>query len=257
MFKWIPYSNLAKADYNRAINRKHLNEIKNNWCEDLKQPVIVSFRDGKNWIIDHQHQATAEYELNGKDPNTLIYCDVRTGLTYEEEARLYYMLNTTSMSLGFADELNGLIEAKDSSALEFRYIVERNGYLVGSGASNSLGAVRTAYRVFEKPNGGKKLDELLGLTNSCWPGIKAGVSAEIICGISKFITEHGKEYDRNQFVKALAPQDPKDIKRKARSFYKQMDSRSFTQPYCTYMILVKSYNAGLRSKKLTPATPEN
>ena len=101
MYKWIPFNQLAKAEYNRGIERSHLNEIKNNWSDDLKQAVIVSFRDGKYWIIDHQHQATAEYELNGKDPNILIYCDVRTRLTYEQEARLYYRLNTSSKRLKF------------------------------------------------------------------------------------------------------------------------------------------------------------
>lgn len=257
MFREIPFNQLGKAGYNRAIDRAHVNRIKRDFHEDMVQPAIVSYRDGKFWIVDHQHQTQAQYELNDKDPNTPILCDVRDGLSYEQESELYYRLNTSSKVLNFADKLKGRIEAKEASALEFRDIVESNGYLVGNGASNSLGAVRTAYRVFEKPNGGKKLNELLGLTNACWPGSKAGVHAIIIEGISTFLNEHGIEYDRNQFVKALSPQDPSEIVRKAQSFYRQMDSRSFTQPYCTYTILVKSYNAGLRSKKLTPATPEN
>lgn len=45
------------------------------------------------------------------------------------------------------------------------------------------------------------------------------------------------------------------MQRKGTTFYKQMDSRSFTMTYCMYTQLVTIYNRGLRNK-LSPATPD-
>lgn len=42
--------------------------------------------------------------------------------------------------------------------------------------------------------------------------------------------------------------------KKATAFYKQMDSKAFTMPYCTYTVIVNNYNSGLRNK-LVAAMP--
>lgn len=248
MFKNIRYSQLCKAGYNRGINRAHVNEIKRDFREDMLQPAIVSFRDGKYWIIDHQHQSAAQYELNNCDPNTLIYCDVRNGLTYEQEAELYYRLNTSSKPLNFSDKLKGLIESKDSTALRFRDTVESCGYIVGGNTSNSLKALSRAWKIFNKTDGEKELTEILKLTNACWPGNVAGADSRIIEGVRLFLEYHSSEYDKKRFIKALSPLNPRDIIHKSKTYYKQMDSKAFTQPYCTYTMLITSYNAGLKYK---------
>ena len=114
----------------------------------------------------------------------------------------------------------------------------------------------TAYRIFEKNDGDKKLNEILELTNRCWPGDTDGVHTHMINGIALFLEKHRDEYSRDHFVKALSLQNPKEIVRKGQVFCKQMDSKSFTHSFCTYTIICKSYNAGLRSNKLPIAVPE-
>lgn len=253
--KWIPYNQLSKAGYNRGIKRAHVNRIKRNWHEDMVNPVIVSFRDGKYWIIDHQHQSQAQYELNDCDPNTLILCDVRTGLTYEQEADLYYRLNTSSKTLTFKDKLIGLIESKDSTALKYRDIVESCGYIVGGNTNNSLNALSLTWKIFNKVDGEKKLSEILGLTKACWPDNNSGADSRIIEGISLFIKYHGDEYDRARLIKALSIKDPSEIISKGVTYYNSINSKEFTRPYCMYTMLINSYNTGLRNK-LTPRPPE-
>ncbi len=253
-YKTIPFNQLGKAGYNRPINRSRVNKIKRDFHPDMVQPAIVSFRDGKYWIIDHQHQSQAIYELNGNDPNTPIKCDVRVGLTYQEEAELYSRLNTGSKPLSFADKLVGLIEAEDPDALAFRDTVEACGYVVGGRAANSLRALQSAWKVFSKKDGKEALTEILTLTYACWPNDINGADSRIIEGISEFLKCHRSEYQRERFVNALSPVNPKEIVRKATTFYKQMDSKAFTRAYCTYTELVKSYNMGLRNK-LTQVPP--
>lgn len=250
----IPFNQLAKAGYNRGINRKHVNEIKKNFHEDMVQPAIVSFRDGKYWIVDHQHQSQAIYELNGNDPNTPIKCSVRTGLTYEQEADLYYRLNTGSKPLSFSDKLMGLIEAHDPVAIDFRDTVETCGYLVGSQTNNSIQAVSCIWKVFNKDGGKDELIRILTLTHACWPDKKNGVDSRLIEGVALFLHNHGDEYRADHFVKVMSAVDPREIVRKGQVYYRQMDSRSFTKPYCTYTIIVNIYNTGLHNK-ICPVSP--
>lgn len=245
--KTIPFNQLAKAAYNRGIKRAKVNKIKNDFHEDMVQPAIVSFRDGRYYIVDHQHQSQAIYELNNCDPNTPILCKVLTGLTYEQEADLYYRLNTGSTPLSFKEKLVGRIEAKNPEALEFRDTVESCGYVIDGNTTSSLGAVSTAWKMFRK-DGGKRLSQVLSLTYACWPANKNGVDSRIIEGLSLFLQYHGDEYSAERFVKVFSELDPRDLIGKARSYFKQMDSKAFTGPYCMYTIIANCYNARLRNR---------
>lgn len=244
----IPFSQLAKAGYNRGINRAHVNKIKRDFHEDMVQPAIVSFRDGVYYIIDHQHQSQAIYELNGCDPNTPIKCTVKTGLTYEQEADLYYRLNTGSKPLNALDIIIGRIEAKEPVAVEFRDVVESYGYVIGGNTNNSLKAASTTFKLFERVGGKEMLSKVLDLTHQCWPNNPNGVDSRIIDGLVLFLTHHESEYQKERFVKVMSSTNPRDIIKKAVTFYKQMDSKSYTQPYCTYTQLVVTYNTGMRNK---------
>lgn len=251
--KKIPFGQLGKAGYNRGIDRAHVNEIKRDFHDDMVQPVIVSFRDGKYWVVDHQHLSTAIYEMNGNNPNTLIDCEVKSGLTYEEEADWYYRLNTGSKPLGFAAKLKGRIESKDATALDFQSVIESCGYIVGGNSNKSFTSIQTAWKLFCKEDGKDMLARILTLTHACWPENKAGVHTDIINGFKVFLENHGDEYQSEHFIKALSANDPKDIVKKSTTFYKQMDSKSFTKPYCTYTQIVNCYNYGLRNKLVAVA----
>lgn len=251
--KLIPFNQLAKAAYNRPIKRAKVNKIKRDFHEDMVQPAIVSFRDGRYYIIDHQHQSQAIYELNDSDPNTLIRCDVRTGLTYEQEADLYYRLNTGSDALSAIDLIVGRIEAKEPIALEFRDVVESCGYVVGGHTKKSLRAVSRAFGLFKTPDGKEVLSEILSITSACWPDNPAGADSRIIDGLVLFLEHHRLEYQRTRFIKAMSSVDPRDIVKKATAFYRQMDSKAFTRSYCIYTTLINYYNAGLRNRLVAVA----
>ena len=243
----IPFGQLAKAGYNRGIRRSHVNKIKRNFREDMVKPVIVSFRNGRYYVIDGQHTALAIFELSGNDLNVPIKCDVRTGLTYEEEADLYYRINTSNISLSFGETLIGCIEAKDAESLRFRDVVESCGYVVGSNTNNSINALSTAWKLFKKDNG-EHLTRVLSLTRACWPGNKGGVDSRILSGISMFLRQHGDEYRNEHFIKMLSAEDPKNLIKKADSLYAHMDSRAYTKPYCMYSTILTCYNTRLRNK---------
>ena len=246
MRRIIPFSQLAKADYNRSISRARVNEIKKHFHADQVNPVKVSYRDGKYWIIDGQHTSLVLYELNGLDPNTSIPCEVVNGLTDEQEADLFYRLNTSRKPLNTAEKLNSLIEARDPEALRFRSVVESHGYTIGGGRTTSLNAVTTALRIFERDGG--RLSDILTLTGACWPGNPKGAHSAIISGIDLFLTLHGDEYKPEQFVKKLSNVKPEHLLGDATFLYKQRAEKAYTKAVCMYSCILKQYNAGLHNK---------
>ena len=228
MRKNIPFGQLAKAGYNRTISRVRVNEIKRNFHADQVNPVKVSYRDGKYWIIDGQHTSLVLYELAGRDPRTPIPCEVIDGLTYEQEADLFYRINTGSKPLNTAEKLNSLIEAGDPDALRFRSIVEFHGYTICGGRKNSLNAITVAWRVFGRD--------------------PKGVSSDIISGIDLFLSNHESEYKSEQFVKKLSKVNPEHLLGDAAFLYKQHRDRAYTKAVCTYACILKQYNANLHNK---------
>lgn len=246
MRKNIPFGQLAKAGYNRTISRVRVNEIKRRFNADQVNPVKVSYRDGKYWIIDGQHTSIVLFEMNGRDPRTPIPCEVIDGLTYEQEADLFYRINTSSKPLNTAEKLNSLIEARDPDALRFRDVVEARGYVIGSGKANSLNAVTSAWSIFKRDEG--RLSDILDLTSACWQSRTAGVNSDIISGIDLFLSNHGDEYRPEQFVKKLSNVKPEHLLGDAAFLYKQRRDRAYTKAVCTYACILKQYNANLRNK---------
>lgn len=246
--RMIPFNQLSKDKYQTPLNRRIIKRIKEDYHEDMVQPAIVSFRNGKYWIVDGQHRSQAKYELHNNDPNTPILCDVRTGLTYEQEADLFSRLNTGSRIIVKTDFIRAQIEAKDPVALDFRDTVESCGYVMYINTSNTLDAISTAWRIYNKKDGKETLTKILTLTNMCWPSNRQGVHSIMLNGLALFLKHHGSEFKTEQFVKQLSGAEPKTLLSDARTFYKNMDSKQFTQPYCMYTGIVNRYNKGIRNK---------
>lgn len=245
IYKQLPYSVLAKADYNRPISRQRVVHIKKNYNPSEVRPVIVSFRDGKYYIIDGQHTSVALYELNDKDPNTLIYCDVRTGLTYEDEADLYVRLNKNSKKISTEDEIKGLIESRDHDALLFQEAIEHSGYTLFSG--NSINAVSASWSIFNGKNGHEQLEKVLTLINMTWQNKRGATHSTMLRAMDGFIAAHSDEYDENVFVKKLSKENPYELILAAQS---RARITRMSGAYSLYLGILEVYNKQMRTNAL-------
>lgn len=255
MKKTIPFNQLAKAGYNRVIRRAWVNKIKREFNEALVRPVIVSFRDGKYWVIDGQHTSQALYELNGYDPNTPIECDVRTGLTYEDEAMLFVKYNSSSHKTGQIDTVNGLIQAKDQNAIEFLAIVTANGYsLNNDGNSHGLSSVSKAWSIYNKKEGKATLNSILRIASACWPDDNNATQERILEGLEEFLRRHNDEYSFDHLVKMLRKSKAKELMDSAQPYYDRTPKR-YKWPYCVYTEIIPRYNYGLPKKSQLPLMP--
>ena len=81
-------------DYQRVITA-NVNTIRDTWDIALCDPLRASYRNGKFFIIDGQHRYYAAIAKGVED----LPCIVHTGLTKEDEARLFVRLNTSRKTL--------------------------------------------------------------------------------------------------------------------------------------------------------------
>ena len=238
-----------------GINRKKINDIKRNYDPGQVRAVVVSFRDGKYYIIDGQHTALSIYEMNCGDGGTLIYCDVREGLTYQQEAQLFYDLNTNAQVVSIADKIWSLVCAGNHDAVDFKNIIERCGYTFGRKTTNTVAPIGTCWSIYNKPNGAARLESILTLIHDTWLSNMAAVNTDLIKGIDEFFKNHGSSFDRERFIKTFSVIDPKTIVTDARSLYKSMSDRAYTMPVCTYLMLGRKYNSNLRTNRIQIVMP--
>lgn len=253
-FKQLPYSSLSKAKYNRPINKKKVEQIVENFHEDEVRPVIVSrHKDGSMTILDGQHGSKAQSIIFGED--CYIWCDVREGLSYEEEANLFVRLNLDSTQLGKPDEIRGRIESNEEDAVMFKKHVEAAGYTL-FGGSNPLTAISTAYKIYsEKCCGGAFLTNLLSTVDQIWPDNSNATNASILKGVRNLLVYNKDQgIDPNNLIKKLRKKTPAQLIAEGKENQKTMINTSSAKGI--YLAMIATYNVRLSpEKKLYPAMP--
>lgn len=253
-----PHEN-GNPGFNRGItgiSRAKVNKIKSEFDPDQVKPVVVSFRDGKYYIVDGQHTSLALYELNGEDGATLIYCDVREGLTYQQEAQLFYDWNTNGRLPSAADKIWALVCAGDENAVAFKDLIERCGYTFGRKAFNAISPINACWKIFNGRAGAARLESILTLIHDTWPNDAAAANINIIEGMNLFFKYNEYEFNWGRFVKVFAPIDYKAIVSDAKSLYKSMGDRAYTMPVCTYLMIGRRYNNNLRTNRIRLVNPD-
>lgn len=86
--------------YQRPVKERVVDKLVREWDPRLLTPLVVSYRDGRYYLVDGQHRVCGGKKKNsGKDVDML--CQVYYGLTYEQEAELYYKLDQARVICGF------------------------------------------------------------------------------------------------------------------------------------------------------------
>lgn len=212
-FVWL---NNAELQINPKIQRKlspaRVQKIRENFSPLIANPVKVSLRDGKYFIFDGMHTRTALSDLNGTE-NFPILCRVYTGLTEEDEARLF------AMQFGFAEavpmgyRLRALEVAKDPDVLRFLRATRDSGFKIALGSHHTengcLAAVCTAYKAYHAL-GVEEYTRMLVILHKTWAGENWSVTRNMLAGMTRFMQMY--EVSTPAFVKALRETTYQDIK---------------------------------------------
>jgi hypothetical protein len=148
-YEQIPAS---KLDIDPRVQRDHINLTKLNKMRDEYNPLalgtlVVSERaDGSMVILDGQHRWTLAREMAGEGHDIEMDCRVHTGLTLEDEARLFVDLNRQQAASAL-DLHKARCTQKEPVALAITKAVASQGWTIGVGAGR-VSAVKVLESIY-------------------------------------------------------------------------------------------------------------
>lgn len=234
--------------YQRPVDQKEVDRLIREWDERLLEPVIVSFRDGKFYVVDGQHRISAMRKMNG-GKGIMINCKVYSGLTYEQEAAFCYKLDKAKKRLSLSQATNALSESgEDAEITEIRQLTENCGFVWALGKSRgktgeivSTRALVNAYRLL----GGAAFVRMMNLLWDTWEGDPRSLTAAILSGMALFVKTYETEINDKTFVSRLSQADPDEINRRGRADF---STSSVALRYAR--VILEKYNGQRGGRKL-------
>ena len=219
--KYLYLSELYSGQpYQRPVKDADVNRLLREWDPCLLDPLVVSYRDGNYYLVDGQHRACVLRQKNdGKDVAAL--CHVYRGLTYEQEAELYYKLDRAKGHLRLPHATKALLESGSSPELiEVNQLLEDAGFIWAldkpTGKDFEIGSTRTvinAYRLL----GGAAFSRMLYLLAETWHGQPVSLKSFMLSGMALFVKTYETELKDAAFIKRMSAIDPDEIIRRGKA----------------------------------------
>lgn len=234
--------------YQRPVDFKEVERLIQEWDDRLLDPVIVSFRNGKFYVVDGQHRIAAMRKMNGGS-DVMVNCKVYDGLTYEQEADFCYKLDKAKKRLSLSQSTNILAESgTDAEVMEIKRIVESCGFTWAlnkksgkTGEIISTRALVNAYRLL----GREPFSRMLTLLWNTWKGNRRSLTAVVLSGMALFIKTYDTELDDKLFIRRLSKTDPDEINRRGRAdFSTNNNALRFAR------VILEKYNGARGGEKL-------
>lgn len=236
--------------YQRPVETEDVDKLIAKWNPCLLTPIVVSFRDGNFNVVDGQHRIAAMRKMAGGG-DVIVPCIIYTGLTYEQEAELYYMLDQTRGKLRLGHATKALVESgANAEIIDVKQRVEDAGFVwaldrpTGEPFEISVTrAVINAYRLL----GGAAFSRMLGLIAGAWHGTPSSLKASIFSGMALFVKTYETELVDETFIKRLSAVDPDEIIRRGKvDFSTNKASLRFAR------VILSKYNSQQRGGRKLP-----
>jgi len=239
---------ISGMPYQRPVRDWKVNKLVREWDERLVDPVTVSLRDGKLYLVDGQNRVAAMRRMNG-GKDLMVVCRMHYGLTYEKEAELCWKLDQAKSRLTLAQAINALKESgTDAEIMEILRLMDRNGFewalnkaIPGDYEIRATRAVLSAYRLL----GQDAFDRLLRLLAGAWHGAPSSLKGGFISGMALFVKTYEADLVDRTAIKRLANIDPEEVIRRGKTDF------STNRAALRYArVLWKKYNSQPGGRKL-------
>lgn len=220
--KAIPYtmeylstaSIVSGLPYQRLVEDKDVDKLIREWDGRLMEPLVVSFRNERYYLVDGQHRIVVLRRMNG-GKDFMVPCKIYRGLTYEMEAELCFKLDKSRKRLTLAQSTIALVESgTDAEVMDIVRLIEKNGFLwtldkefPGDYEIRACRAVISAYRLL----GRDAFNRMLSLMYRAWDGEPSSLKGHFISGMALFMKTYGIELENRAAVKRFSVIDPEDV----------------------------------------------
>lgn len=222
VYKKLKVSELCVDEYQRGdLSMKKVREYAQNFDWDIFETPLVSFRDGKYWIVDGQHRVET-LKLLGIDT---VFCKVLTGLSYEEEATKFNKLNTARRILNANDKFHSRVESKEKDAITIREVLNHNNLTYANckacNGFDKVSAITVVENIY-RDGGAKHLERVLNILKEAWYGEPSAFGGDIMQGLSTYL-RHSRGIKDGILISCFERKMPKDVIRAARFYAGEND----------------------------------
>lgn len=208
----------SKQAYQRKINMKFVAECVKDFNPNKVDPVHVSYRDGKYYVIDGQHTVIILEAVNENKPVD-IQCIVHKGMTYTDEAD-YYVDQYEKKNRHTSNEMMvASYEAGRELPCELALRVSRVGgrlpYDKKTTAGMKINAVKKMEMLYKKDSD----DTILAIKClvEAYNGRESSLQGDIIAGTTEFLKLYGNNIVTSRLVNALAKYTPQMLTNTAKN----------------------------------------
>lgn len=231
--------------YQRGVtNARDVRKMVESYNDDLWVVIVVSHRkDGSYWVIDGWHRTLAAKELGLET----VECKVYEGLTIQEEAELFWQLDTKRKGLTGDDIFRGRLTAGDPIAVEIYAKLQEIGYNVAFSGHSPSGfrAWKTAIRLYERW-GMPLLSKALRVLHRAWPEHENSAAATLLEGMVVFLHTY-PEISEAELVRALRWTTPQLVITSSRELSRSL---SWATQKATAQAILSAYNYRRSSRRL-------
>lgn len=171
----------------RALNMNRVKNMAENLDENALGVLTVSLRsDGRYYIVDGQHRHGATIYAGGDD--TMLLCHTYQGLSLEEEAALFRVLNTAQKPSPIDLFRVRLVEG-DQSALSIAKIIAKHEFAVDHNVvDHRFSAVVAANQLYAlSPD---RFEETVDVLMDAWPHSPQALRGEMLKGMFSVLDEY-------------------------------------------------------------------
>lgn len=253
--KSVPIDKLdSMLNYQRDIDMAFVEEKSRDdiFRESEVSIVLVSVRpDGSMKVCDGQHTIA----ILKKRGYTMVQCELRYGLTEQEENDWFNIENTKrrgqSRKRTLTAQINGTYE-NNKDEQDFNNCVKSLGFkldIYGEDSGNDfrIGCPAKLLGVYKSYSVNDQIDrfiECLDIVKSCFNGDPVSLQWSFLRGIFDFHETYSSEFDRKRLVEVLSRENIRDIKKDAES---DIRTKKASMKYAK--LFVEKYNYKLSKTK--------
>ena len=205
--------------YQRTIDPERVKKIIDNFDPNLVNPIKVSFRDGKYWIVDGHHTERVLITRN-KNEDLLVDCKVFYGMTWLDEVNMFLEQNGQyARSVNINDKLRAKMNAGDPEVSTMVKLAAKTGFIIdfkNSKGDNKIVALSTLMRAYGSLTQEEYVD-YLSLIKKTWGGASDSLCREILQGTFIFYKTYKGQFKTQNFINRLKKVAPYAIIRDGRA----------------------------------------
>lgn len=209
--------------YQRNCSKYFVKRLVKEFDKNCLRVCRVSEREDPNtgqlsyYVFDGQHSVEAVKAISGSE-ECPIYCMIYSGLSYSDEARLFYLQKRLERALVNYDILNAKVESGDTESIEILKVVGAYGFELGSKvADNVISATKNIEKIYYGM-GPEILGRVLMLISDTWCGRKEYLKGSFITALAKIVNIYADELDDERFMDKFNTVSMRELLLEAKSF---------------------------------------